>query len=132
MYHPEINEIIIYNEEDWKFLYNYNIIQECSKKNKIKIEFELKNPNKTFNDSLRKMNFRKIISYILKNIPQSFYFNIMIKFFKEYIDFDLADLFKSYVMDELIKTDLRSIKEEIKKNCDDIKKLEIMKQNIKV
>ena len=125
LYHPEINEIIIYNEEDWKFFYNYNIIQECPKKNKIKIDFELKNPNKTFNDSLRKMNFRKTISYILKNIPQSFYFNIMIKFFKEYIDFDLADLFKSYVMDELIKTDLKSIKEEIKKNCDDIQKLEI-------
>ena len=124
LYHPEINEITICNEEDWKFLYNYNIIQECAKKNKIKIDFELKNPNKTFNNNLRKMNFRKIISYILKNIPQNFYFNIMIKFFREYIDLDIADLFKSYVMDELLKTDLKSIKKEIKKNCDDIKKLE--------
>lgn len=125
LYHPEINEITIYNEEDWKFLYNYNIIQECIKKGKIKIDFELKNPNKTFNMNLRKMNFRKIISYIMRNIPQNFYFNIMVKFFREYIQYDFVDLFISYIIDEIVKTDLKSIKEEIKKNCEDIKKLEL-------
>ena len=126
LYHPELNEIAIYNEEDWKFLYNYNIIQECVKKNKIKIDFELKNPKKQINIDIndRKINFRKIIAYILKNIPQGFYINIMIKFFIEYIDLDFAELFKSYLLEELVKTDLKSIKEEIKKNCVDLKKLE--------
>ena len=126
LYHPELSEIAIYKEEDWKFLYNYNIIQECIKKNKIKIDFELKNPKKQINIDIndRKINFRKIIAYILKNIPQGFYINIMIKFFIEYIDLDFAELFKSYLLEELVKTDLKSIKEEIKKNCADIKKLE--------
>lgn len=128
LHHPYLEEFAIYNEEDWKFLYNYNIIQECvnkNNKNKIKIDFELKNITKTFNKNLRKMNFRKIMIYLMENIPQSFYFNIIIKFFKEYIDFDLADLFKSYVIEEILKTDLKSIKEEIKKNCDDLKQSEI-------
>ena len=124
LYHPELNEIAINNEEDWKFLYNYNIIQECAKNNKIRVDFELKNPKISFNINIndRKINFRKIKAYIMKNIPQSFYFNIMIKFFNEYID--LAELFKYYVLEELVKTDLNSIKKEINKNCDDIKKLE--------
>ena len=121
--HPEMKEIIIDNEKVWKFLYNYNIIQECinKKNNIIIINFELKNLNESLNT--QKTTFTKIISYILNRLPQSFYFDILFKFFKIYIDFDFMEMFTLYVIDELTKTDLKSIKAEKNKNCDDIKQL---------
>jgi hypothetical protein len=117
--HPKIKEIIIDNENDWKFLFNYNIIQECinKKNNKIIINFELKNLNESLD--IKKNNFEKLFSYILKNIPQSFDFD---KFFKKNYNFDFVDFFNLYVKDELIKTDLKSIAEK-NKNYNDIKKL---------
>ena len=39
--HKDLKKIIIYNNDEWNFLYNYNIINECISKNKLRLDYEI-------------------------------------------------------------------------------------------
>ena len=104
--HPTIGQVIIYNKEDWNFLYNFGLIDKCitlKKKKDLTLTFEYKIINNNTNEEETKEkidNFSKIIKYIIEtiNIPQSNFFDIFFKFFEPY-----KDDFKKFFINELIK-----------------------------
>ena len=106
--HPKIEIITIKNKEEWNFLYNYNIINECINKNKLKIN------HKKIGELMDKDNFNNIIKYIIEEkIPKSFYFNVLINFiiYKNYLE-----EFKLYFLNELFNSDLDKLKDKVKIN----------------
>ena len=38
--HKELKKITIFNNDEQNFFYNYNIIQECISKNKLRLDYE--------------------------------------------------------------------------------------------
>ena len=112
--HPNINKIIINNKEQWNFLYKYNIINECvSTKNALKIEYDIiidnNNLNNTFalKNDIDKDNFTNIYNYLIKKIPFNFYLNRIFKFFDYYRE--IAEIFKSFFINELVNTNFDEI-----------------------
>ena len=104
--HPTIGQVIIYNKEDWNFLYNFGLIDKCItlKKNKdlaLTFDYKIIDNNTKEEETKEKIdNFSKIIKYIIEtiNIPQSNFFDIFFKFFEPY-----KDDFKKFFINELIK-----------------------------
>ena len=98
--------ITIKNIDEWNFLYNYNIINECINKNKLKI-------NHKDSKLTEKDNLINIIKYIMQEkIPKSFYFNSLINFInnKNYLE-----EFKLFFLNELFNSDSNTIKGKDKK-----------------
>ena len=118
--HPEEGTIKIVDKEEWDILYNYNIINECLKSSKLKI-----NPNKIKKKEINKKkseNLPKIISYIIKKFSQDFCSNMLFKFLSN--NKEIVEAFIFFIKEELKKSNIN----EIEKNYD-IKKIEI-KENM--
>lgn len=105
LYHFPTNEnIIIKNEFEWNFLYNYNVINECIDKNRLKINYT-ETAKSTENEGLY-----KIIKYIMeKKVPKSFYLYSLISFIN-YKNF--LDEFIKFFCNQLYNTDLDKIREK--------------------
>ena len=115
------------NEEEWNFLYNYNIIDECiSKDNQLKIDYKVYTQEEKVDEKIKANNFKKIISYILENIPYEFYLNSLYNFFKD--KKDIEELFKIYLINQLMETNLKDIKKNSYLN-DDVKSKDLEKIN---
>ena len=127
LYHKDekLKKIIIYNKEEWNFLYNYNIIDECiSKDNQLKIDYKVYTQEEKVDEKIKANNFKKIISYILENIPYEFYLNSLYNFFKD--KKDIEELFKIYLINQLMETNLKDIKKNSYLN-DDVKSKDLEK-----
>lgn len=113
---PNIGKFIIYDKEDWDFLYNFNLINECisSKSNKLKIDYEIIGEKNNINKKVKEENFKKILNYLKEKIPQNFYLNILIKFLSA--NKDLEDSFKNFFLIELKKSNINEIEQIKKKN----------------
>lgn len=103
-------QIIIYNEEDWNFLYNFGQIEKCFtpfKNDEIMLTIEyLKIKGKISNEEEtkeKKDNFSKIMKHIIEtiNIPQTDFFDIFFNFLNSHEEY--KDIFKKFFLDELIK-----------------------------
>lgn len=113
--HKKLNKIIVYNEEDWNFLYNNKIIKECISTNqKIKIDYKIINTKENNNEKIKQQNFKHILNYILENISMDFYFKIIFKFFNKHKE--IKELFKLFFINELIKIDIEGIESKAKEN----------------
>ena len=127
LYHKDekLKKIFIYNKEEWNFLYNYNIIDECiSKDNQLKIDYKVYTQEEKVDEKIKANNFKKIISYILENIPYEFYLNSLYNFFKD--KKDIEELFKIYLINQLMETNLKDIKKNSYLN-DDVKSKDLEK-----
>lgn len=104
--HKKIEKkIIIYNKEEWNFLYNYNIINECiSNSNKLKIDYKIIDASDKIDENAKNENFSRIISYIMTQIPQNFYFKILFKFFDA--NEEVGKLFQKFFLNKLKNTNL--------------------------
>lgn len=103
--HKKMKTIIIYNKEEWNFLYNYNVINECiSNTNKLKIDYKIIDSSYKVDENEKNENYKKILSYIMEQIPENFYIKILFKFFK--VKEDIAKLFQRFFLNELKNTSL--------------------------
>ena len=102
-------DIKVYDKEEWDILYNYNIIDEFIKGNKLKIHSEKIKKKEIIN---KKENLKIIFNYISKKLSQNFYSNLIFKFFSN--NKDILDSFISFYMNELKNTNIK----EIEKNID--------------
>ena len=118
--HPKLNDIIINNKEEWDLLYECNIINECITVNKNKkilyIDYKIIN-NKENNDENNNNYENKIIN-LMNKIPQNIYYNLLIKFF--IIHKEIADKFKLFFFEELIKSKLGKEINNIKESLNNI------------
>lgn len=111
--HPILSDIYIYSKEQWILYYNFNIIEQCINNKTMKIEYKLLDKN-TELKYFRK-NKRKIIKYILQNIPLKLFNNIFLKFLKE--NEKIAKQFECFFTLELINENLEIYnKKETKDN----------------
>ena len=118
----ELKEYIIYDDNDWNIIFNYNIINECFLEgNNIKLDCKEINKEKK---ELNKENKKKILDYIMKKIPENFYLNILYKFLL--LNKDIGELFKIFFLEELKKLNIN----EIKKGVSDENENENMKEKI--
>ena len=121
----KIKKIIIYDEEEWNFLYNYNIINECiNKNNELKIDYKIYSKDDLIDENIKANNSTKIFSYILENLPYEYYINSLFNFFLE--NKNTLELFKIYLIKNLIKTNLKDIKNNLNNN---IKNNDLLKKN---
>ena len=104
--HPIIQELTIYNKEEWNFLINYNIINECinNNNNKLIIDYQIIKNLDNINKDIKRNNYKKILEYIMGKLPKKFYFKIIFNFFND--NKDIGELFKNYFLNELIKSNL--------------------------
>jgi hypothetical protein len=112
--HKDLKKIIIYNNDEWNFLYNYNIINECISKNKLRLDYEITDPNKIIDEEKRQENSFKIIQYIIKKIPQNFHLEILTKFLKS--NKEIGELFKNFFMNEIMNISYDEIMKKYKNN----------------
>ena len=121
----KIKKIIIYDEEEWNFLYNYNIINECiNKNNELKIDYKIYSKDDLIDENIKANNSTKIFSYILENLPYEYYINSLFNFFLE--NKNIVELFKIFLIKNLIKTNLKDIKNNLNNN---IKNNDLLKKN---
>ena len=112
--HKDLKKIIIYNNDEWNFLYNYNIIHECISKNKLRLDYEITDPNKIINEEKRQENSFKIIQYIIKKIPQNFHLEIITKFLNS--NKEIGELFKNFFINEIMNISYDEIMKKNKNN----------------
>ena len=112
--HKDLKKIIIYNNDEWNFLYNYNIIHECISKNKLRLDYEITDPNKIIDEEKRQENSFKIIQYIIKKIPQHFHLEILTKFLDS--NKEIGELFKKFFMNEIMNISYDEIMKKNKNN----------------
>ena len=106
--HPKIKQIIIENKEQWNFLYNFDIINECvTSKNSLRIDYDIILENNLNKENTDKNNFQNIYDYIIKKIPYNFYLKSLFKFLN--CQDEIAERFKSFFLNELIKSNLDEI-----------------------
>lgn len=112
--HPDIKDIFIYSKEQWDLYFNYNIIEKCKSNKSFKIEYYLlNNTNKTKDSKIEqkiKDCKKEIIKYIIETIACDKIFNILIKFLNQRKDF--AELFKEYLITDLINNNRYKIDEK--------------------
>ena len=112
--HKDLKKIIIYNNDEWNFLYNYNIIHECISKNKLRLDYEITDPNKIIDEEKRQENSFKIIQYIIKKIPQNFHLEIITKFLNS--NKEIGELFKNFFINEIMNISYDEIMKKNKNN----------------
>ena len=106
--HPKNKEIAIYDKDGWNILYNYNIINECVKKNTLKIDYEEIDKNEVINNNkLKEENLNLILNNILPILPDNYYFHIISKFFSKnkYIE----ELFKQFFLKQIKESNINDI-----------------------
>lgn len=116
-HYPTSLEIKVNNKEEWDFLYNYDIINECINKNyKMKISYKIE---KDITQIKRNSNeFKEIIKYILSNkIPKSYYLKLLYKFMNKD---DISEKFQLFLLNELKPLGSKEIMSE-KNNYDILK-----------
>ena len=113
----ELKEYIIYDDNDWNIIFNYNIINECFLDgNNIKLDCKEINKEKK---ELNKENKKKILDYIMKKIPENFYLNILYKFLL--LNKDIGELFKIFFLEELKKLNINEIKKVVSDENENMK-----------
>ena len=115
--HPTLSNIYIYSKEQWLLYYNFNIIEQCINNKTMKIEYELY--DKSISNNFKK-NKRKVIKYIMENIPLKLYTKILLKFLKE--NENITKKLELFFTQELINENLESYNKVEKKdnNLDDM------------
>ena len=115
--HPTLSNIYIYSKEQWLLYYNFNIIEQCINNKTMKIEYELL--DKSISSNFKK-NKRKVIKYIMENIPLKLYTKILLKFLKE--NENITKKLELFFTQELINENLESYNKVEKKdnNIDDM------------
>ena len=115
--HPTLSNIDIYSKEQWLLYYNFNIIEQCINNKTMKIEYELY--DKSISNNFKK-NKRKVIKYIMENIPLKLYTKILLKFLKE--NENITKKLELFFTQELINENLESYNKVEKKdnNLDDM------------
>ena len=106
--HEHLENITIYNNDEWNFLYNYNIIQECVSNNRLKLDFAVIKENEMIDEEKRQRNSFNILQYIMKKIPEYFYLEILSKFI--YINKDIREKFQKFFLNELMNISYDEIK----------------------
>ena len=116
--HPVLNDIYIYEKEQWQLYYNYNIIEQCINNEILKVKYELVAKK----DSLKKIgsNKRKVFKYIMQNISISSFSKVFFKFLKE--NKEISIKFQLFFIQELIN---EKTEKENKKNKNDKKLVDI-------
>ena len=115
--HPTLSNIYIYSKEQWLLYYNFNIIEQCINNKTMKIEYELY--DKSISNNFKK-NKRKVIKYIMENIPLKLYTKILLKFLKE--NENITKKLELFFTQELINENLENYNKVEKKdnNLDDM------------
>jgi hypothetical protein len=115
--HPILEDIYIYSKEQWLLYYNFNIIEQCINNKTMKIEYQLLDKNVELKQ-FRK-NKRKIIKYLIQNIPLKLFKNIFMKFLKE--NEKIAKQFECFFILELTNENLETYnkKDTNNNNLDD-------------
>lgn len=137
LHHPKLNMIQINNKQDWDFLNENEIINECIesiiinkekdiRRNILKINYANKNTeNKT-------TKYMDIVKYIINNFSLDTYFTLLLNFLKSRSDI-LTD-FNFYLINDLLKlTDNREKGEKKAENIQNQKIVEnkfILENNI--
>ena len=125
--HPKLNMIQINNKQDWDFLIENNIINECIeniiinkekniRRNVLKINYANKNKE---NSSTKYID---IVKYIINNFSFETYITLLLNFIKRRKDI-LTD-FNFYVINDLLK--LKDLQEKNKENEANILNQEIV------
>ena len=126
LYHPKLKKIQINNKQDWDFLIENNIINECIeniiinkekniKRNVLKINYANKNTEN------RTTKYIDIVKYIINNFSFETYLTLLINFLKRRQDI-LTD-FNFYVINDLLK--LKDLQEKNEENEENILNNEI-------
>ena len=118
--HPILNKIYIITKEQWQLYFNYDIIKKCIDNKILKVKYDLLEKNDNKYDKIIRKNKKKIIKYIMQNIPLKLYSKILIDFFK-----DNEDIFKKFIFyftDKILNEKLENNNSKIRKdkNLDDI------------
>lgn len=108
--------IKIYDQEEWNLLYDYNIINEYIKGDKLKLYSKAIKKDEIIN---KKENLKKIIICISKKLFDNFYPNIIFKFIS--LNKDILDLFISFYVNELKSSNLKDIKKNIDSKNENLK-----------
>jgi hypothetical protein len=127
LHHPKLNMIQINNKQDWDFLIENNIINECIeniiinkekniRRNVLKINYANK---KTENGSTKYID---IVKYIINNFSFETYITLLLNFIKSRKDI-LTD-FNFYVINDLLK--LKDLQEKNEENEANILNQEIV------
>ena len=127
LHHPKLNMIQINNKQDWDFLIENNIINECIdniiinkekniRRNVLKINYANKNKE---NSSTKYID---IVKYIINNFSFETYITLLLNFIKSRKDI-LTD-FNFYVINDLLK--LKDLQEKNKENEANILNQEIV------
>ena len=126
LYHPKLKKIQINNKQDWDFLIENNIINECIeniiinkekniKRNVLKINYANKNTEN------RTTKYIDIVKYIINNFSFETYLTLLLNFLKSRQDI-LTD-FNFYVINDLLK--LKDLQEKNEENEENILNNEI-------
>ena len=127
LHHPKLNMIQINNKQDWDFLIENNIINECIeniiinkakniRRNVLKINYANKNKE---NSSTKYID---IVKYIINNFSFETYITLLLNFLKSRKDI-LTD-FNFYVINDLLK--LKDLQEKNEENEANILNQEIV------
>ena len=127
LHHPKLNMIQINNKQDWDFLIENNIINECIdniiinkekniRRNVLKINYANKNKE---NSSTKYID---IVKYIINNFSFETYITLLLNFIKSRKDI-LTD-FNFYVINDLLK--LKDLQEKNEENEANILNQEIV------
>ena len=121
LYHPKLKKIQINNKQDWDFLIENNIINECIeniiinkekniRRNILKINYANKNTEN------RTTKYIDIVKYIINNYSFEKFITLLLNFIKSRKDV-LTD-FNFYIINDLLK--LKDLQEKAEKNEENI------------
>ena len=121
LHHPKLNMIQINNKQDWDFLIENNIINECIeniiinkekniRRNILKINYANKNTEN------RTTKYIDIVKYIINNYSFEKFITLLLNFIKSRKDV-LTD-FNFYIINDLLK--LKDLQEKAEKNEENI------------
>lgn len=103
--HPVIENIYIYNKEQWDLYYKYHLIEDCISNKSLKVEFSLEKVNKE--NTILRENKKNIIQYIIKNLPLEIYFDCLIGFLKEKPE--ILKEYEIYFLNQIINKNIMPI-----------------------
>lgn len=103
--HPELGNLKINNEQEWNFLYQNNLINECIEKKYIKKNNSTRKILKidfTKQSSENKIKYSDIISHLMNNISPDTYITHLLNFLN--IRKDILNEFKLYIIDTFLNS----------------------------
>lgn len=103
--HPELGNLKINNEQEWNFLYQNNLINECIEKKYIKKNNSTRKILKidfAKQSSENKIKYSDIISHLMNNISPDTYITHLLNFLN--IRKDILNEFKLYIIDTFLNS----------------------------